>query len=232
VSYRERATAVPGAVLWRSVAGADPGPTLILPDGCLDLLWDGRRLFIAGPDTIAHRYQAAQPGDRCWALRFGGGLGPALLGLPADSLTDRLVDLDDLWPAAAVRRLTEQVADDPAAALSQWLLGQVQRSPADPLGARVVAMAGAGASVATMADRTGLSVRQLHRRCLPLFGYGPRHLGRVLRLQRALARGRAGQPLAEVAAGTGYFDQAHLSREVRALAGTTPTELLAPARRA
>jgi AraC-like DNA-binding protein len=78
-----------------------------------------------------------------------------------------------------------------------------------------------------MAGWLGLSERQLLRGCLPLFGYGPRRLGRILRLNRALAAARAGQPLAEVAAGTGYADQAHLTREVRALAGATPTELLA-----
>lgn len=73
-----------------------------------------------------------------------------------------------------------------------------------------------------MADRLGLSQRQLHRRCLPLLGYGPRHLSRVLRLQRALA---APGSLAEVAHACGYADQAHLSREVRDLTGTTPTAL-------
>jgi AraC-like DNA-binding protein len=72
----------------------------------------------------------------------------------------------------------------------------------------------------------GLSARHLHRRCLPVFGYGPRLLGRVLRLGRALDQARTGAPLAQVAVGCGYVDQAHLSREVRALAGTTPTGLL------
>ncbi|MFD8985382.1 helix-turn-helix domain-containing protein, partial [Streptomyces sp. NPDC059564] len=49
----------------------------------------------------------------------------------------------------------------------------------------------------------------------------PRTLGRVLRLQRALALARRGLPQAEVAHTAGYADQAHLAREVRALAGTT-----------
>jgi AraC-like DNA-binding protein len=77
-----------------------------------------------------------------------------------------------------------------------------------------------------MADRLGLSARQFHRRCLPAFGYGPRHLARVLRLGQALDQARAGVPLAMVAADGGYADQAHLSREVRALTGTTASALL------
>ncbi len=66
----------------------------------------------------------------------------------------------------------------------------------------------------------------IHLRCLPTFGYGPRHLGRVMRFGRALEAIRAGTPLAQVAAECRYADQAHLTREVRALAGTTPTALL------
>jgi AraC-like DNA-binding protein len=225
VSYRESATAVPGAVLWRSRIGPAPSPALILPDGCLDLLWDGRHLFVAGPDTTARRFQR-QPAEQYVALRFSGGLGPALLGVPADALTDRTVDLDELWASAPARRLTEQVAADPIGALTAWLVAVSRRAPADPLGARVAAMASAGVPVAAMADRTGLSARQLQRRCLPLFGYGPRHLARVLRLLRAVDAGRAGLPLAEVAAGAGYCDQAHLSREVRALAGDTPRAVI------
>jgi AraC-like DNA-binding protein len=89
----------------------------------------------------------------------------------------------------------------------------------DPWAPRLVGWLREGRSVRSAADRSGLSERQLHRRCLPLFGYGPKTLGRVLRFDRALALARSGRPFAEVAADAGYADQAHLSREVRALAG-------------
>ena len=60
-------------------------------------------------------------------------------------------------------------------------------------------------------------------------GYGPKTLARILRMRRALDLARAGAPLAEVAVRSGYADQAHLTREVRDLAGVPPTRLLAPA---
>ena len=50
-------------------------------------------------------------------------------------------------------------------------------------------------------------------------------LARILRLQSALARVRAGDSYATVAIERGYSDQAHLARDVRALTGTTLTEL-------
>jgi AraC-type DNA-binding domain-containing proteins len=73
----------------------------------------------------------------------------------------------------------------------------------------------------------GLSPRQLHRRSLDAFGYGPKTLARVLRLNRALTLARAGVELADVAATTGYADQAHFARDVRELTGTTARALLA-----
>jgi AraC-like DNA-binding protein len=79
--------------------------------------------------------------------------------------------------------------------------------------------------VADVADALGYSPRQLHRRLLPVFGYGPQHLSRVLRLVRAVADADTGTRWSDVAQRAGFVDQAHLVREVRALAGVTPTEL-------
>jgi len=216
---------VVGAVLWQHKLGSAPLGTPIMPDGCLDLLWDGNRLFVAGPDT-ATRWHRSPAGTTYVALRFSGGLGPTLLGVPADGLRDRTVNLDELWPEREVRVLTEQVEVDPAAVLEAWVVKRAARCDQDPLGSRVLAMAKEGTPIAVMAERLCISSRQLHRRCLPAFGYGPKHLSRIMRFQRALEEVRRGLPQAQAAAVSGYADQAHLSREVRALAGTTPRGLL------
>jgi AraC-like DNA-binding protein len=86
------------------------------------------------------------------------------------------------------------------------------------------------ASVAGLAGEIGLSERQLHRRCRAAFGYGPKTLDRVLRLQRFLALGNSAHHrygLARLAADAGYADQAHLTHDCRRLTGTTPSALLA-----
>ncbi|MBH0243467.1 helix-turn-helix domain-containing protein, partial [Streptomyces cavourensis] len=110
----------------------------------------------------------------------------------------------------------------PAAALERFALDRMaETGPPDP---RTVAVAEAlrrGGSVAATAADTGLGARQLHRRSLAAFGYGPKTLARILRLQRALALIRTGLPYAEAACAAGCTDQAHLAREMRALAGTT-----------
>ncbi|WP_329441538.1 AraC family transcriptional regulator [Streptomyces sp. NBC_01426] len=223
--YEERASPlVPGAVLWRSDG---PGGA-VLPDGCMDLLWTGGRLLVAGPDTGPHpagEIPGEAPGGPFWGLRFAPGTAPALLGVPAHELRDRRVELAGLWPGAEVRRLAERTGayTDPRDGLEELARARAADSgPPDPVAAAVRAGLRRGRSVAALARDVGLGERQLHRRSLDAFGYGPRTLGRVLRLQRALALLRIGTPQAQVAYAVGYADQAHLGREVRALTGRTP----------
>ncbi|WP_319945529.1 helix-turn-helix domain-containing protein [Nocardia macrotermitis] len=226
--YRERPSrTVPGATVWtRTIGPADDAP--VLPDGCMDLLWLGGRLVVAGPDTRAYSATAA-PGTRISGIRFFPGTAPALLGVPARELLDRRAELDDLWRPARVRPLTEflAAAADPLIGLDR-IAGDVaaEANPADPALGAVVRGLGAGASVAALAASLGLGERRLHRMSLSAFGYGPKMLGRVLRLQRALTLARAGIPFAETAFRAGYADQAHLAREVRELAGTSLARLL------
>ena len=75
--------------------------------------------------------------------------------------------------------------------------------------------------------------RHLGARFRDEFGLSPKTAARVIRfdrarrlLQRRVAAGGA-PALAELAAGGGFFDQAHLAREFRELAGCAPSRWLA-----
>jgi len=236
--YRERVSRLGGgAVVWSRTVGA--GPQRVLPDGCTDLIWADGALLVAGPDTHAHLADGPA-GTRAVGLRFAPGAGPAVLGVPACELRDQRVPLAALWPEAEVRRLVERALDGQVGQAGH--VGQVAQvleavaldrlrdaEPADPVVGEVVAGLSGGRSVAEVARVVGLGARQLHRRSLAAFGYGPKTLGRVLRLNRALELARGGMPFAEVAAVTGYADQAHLAREVRGLTGVPLGGLLGPA---
>jgi AraC-like DNA-binding protein len=145
-----------------------------------------------------------------------------VLGVPADELTDRQVPLDAVCSAADVRRLAE--APDPLAALEEFAWRR-WREP-EPAMVAVAAGARAGRPVGAIADECGLSPRHLQRRCRTTFGYGPKTLARILRLQTAVALARAGRSFADVSVTAGYADQAHLSRDVRALAGVPLGEVV------
>ncbi len=210
------------------VAWERPSPEgdtgLVLPDGCMDLIWTDGTLIVAGPDTRAHG--PGEPGTYA-GLRFPPGTGPAVLGVPAAALRDQRVPLSDIWPAARVRRLAGQVngAADRLSALED-LAARVM-PPADPELGLIVKSLDAGAGVAQTAALAGLGERRLHRRCLDAFGYGPKTLARILRLTRALDLARKGIPFATVAAQAGYADQAHLARDVKDMAGVPLSSLLA-----
>lgn len=219
--YRERASALPGAVIWsRAAAGGEI--SRILPDGCIDLIWSGAGgLIVAGPDTVA-QLATGRRGDRWVGLRFPPGTGPAVLGLPAYELRDRRVPLADVWPDSLVQQILDRAVETgrPGRVLESVAVARLcGNAGPDPAAAEIVGRMGRGETVAATAAALGLSARHLHRRCQNAFGYGPKTLARILRMRRALTLTRAGVPPAEVAAAAGYADQAHLSREVKALAG-------------
>lgn len=200
----------------------------VLPDGCMDLLWIDGRLSVAGPDTRAYR---PEPGfaDRIAGIRFYPGTAPTFLGVPAHELRDARVDLADLWSPADLCIASDLIAraSSPALgleAIARWRAGRADAI--DPVVRFLVAALGSGSSVAAVAEELATGPRRLHRISLAAFGYGPKTLGRVLRLQRALALARGGMGLADVAVASGYADQAHLTRDVREFSGMSPMKLL------
>jgi AraC-like DNA-binding protein len=87
--------------------------------------------------------------------------------------------------------------------------------------------------VSELAAETGWSGRHLASRFRAEIGLGPKEAARVIRFDRARRKllGSAGAGprtgLADLAVACGYFDQAHLAREFRALAGCPPSQWLA-----
>jgi AraC-like DNA-binding protein len=88
---------------------------------------------------------------------------------------------------------------------------------------------GGTARISDLAAETGWSGRHLTSRFRTEIGLTPKAAARVVRFSRArrlLAANAAdtGYHLADLAAACGYFDQAHLAREFRALAGCPPSQ--------
>jgi AraC-like DNA-binding protein len=231
-TYAEWAPPAPlrGAVvcLWRRTAAEELRPAMVLPDGCVDLIWEsGRGAFLAGPDT-GPMPAAMTTGGTLVGVRLRPGAGGPLLGLPLDEVRDRRVDLADLRPAAA-RRLPGVLS--PAEALHRLVTltgGLAVESPPDPaLLASVRLLHDPRVRVNEVGDLVGLGDRQLRRRFTPAVGYGPKTLHRVLRFRRFLRLLAAPAPggLGELALRAGYADQAHLSRETVQLAGLPPAAL-------
>ena len=91
--------------------------------------------------------------------------------------------------------------------------------------------AGAGdVRVRDLAAEVGCSPRHLGELFRREIGLAPKEAARVVRFDRARRRLQARQrpgALAELAADCGYYDQSHLNRDFRSLAGAAPLEWLA-----
>lgn len=226
-------------VAWQARSGAEPHTQRVLPDGCMDLLLSGGDVVVAGPDTTAH-LAASRAGGVTTGLRFRPGALPALLGVPADALRDRRVPLSEVLDPGRCRLLRPDAPGtgdpgDTGRGDVVWLArlalalrtAAVDRPTPAPLPHAALGALVGGVPAAELADRLGVTARTLHRRCVATLGYGPAVARRVLRFRAAAALLYDGVTPAEVAARTGYADQPHLSREVRALAGVSPGSLRA-----
>jgi AraC-like DNA-binding protein len=76
--------------------------------------------------------------------------------------------------------------------------------------------------LAVLGDVAGLSQRQLFRAFRQATGLSPHRYQLQLRVDRAKARIADGEPLAQVAAATGFVDQSHLSRQFHRYVGFPP----------
>jgi AraC-like DNA-binding protein len=164
-----------------------------------------------------------------------------LLGMPAAELSGWVVDLAALGrPELAVLPERLRGAPDWAsrfALVDAALLASVGRSRERPASGEIgwawrrLVAAGGAVPVGELARDVGWSRRHFSERFAREVGLAPKQAARVVRFDRAMAiLRRLGQPerpgsprgLAEVAYACGYFDQAHLSNEFRALAGCSP----------
>lgn len=225
MTYVERPVSSELAVCtWEQIAGVQRTQR-VLPDACVDLIWTGERVIVAGPDT-GPRWVTLAPGSRFVGVRLRPGAAGGVLGVPASELRDVSPDaVDVLGRDSAIALLEALVAGaDPHAVLADAVRTRRVREP-DPLVAAAVERLGRPrATVRSVADDLGVSARQLQRRVGDAVGYGPKMLARVLRFRRLQALAPA--PLAELALEAGYADQAHMTAEVTRLAGVSPARFL------
>jgi len=220
------------ACTWVGATRDDGGYTdRVLPDACIDVIWDGARLFVAGPDT-GPVVGLSAPGTTRVGLRFRPGRAPAFLGVPANEILDQRVDVGELWGERVAARLRDDVAERTPQDVRRVLENRVAAAALEyednAQTTESLLRAAARTDVNTLATELGVTTRTLHRRCVHDFGYGAKTLQQVLRFRRFLAHAETntGATLATLAASAGYADQSHLVRECRRLGGLTPTELL------
>ena len=229
-----------------SIRGAarDPVVHQVLPDGCLDLLFD---LSLGAAVPIPNHPEAAVVGCMTrplpveyrgqvalFAVRFRPGCAAGFLRADARELTNRVAALADLWGAEGTALFEALAASgsgagDPVRVMDEALLDRLEKATVQSDALMVEATArivrsGGRMKVADLARSLGISRRQLERRFPATAGTSPKTAARVARFRQVVdaLHARPSDSLSRLALRQGYADQAHMTREFKALAGRSP----------
>jgi AraC-like DNA-binding protein len=227
---------VPGLVDIAMIA--HPSVTLVVD------LTEGGRYRLRRPRAAVARQlrRRAPPGQlraggwrgECLQIRLSPIAASAALGASAE-LTGIVAALEDVWGRDA-----GQFADRLRVAMS-W--DERFSIAADVLGRRLDARPSAEPEVAYtwrrtltsrgrvrvdgLADEVGWSRKRLWSRFQSQLGITPKRAAQLVRFDHAAHLLAAGHRAASVAADSGYADQSHLHREVKAITGLTPSVVAA-----
>jgi len=224
-------------------------PERVVPDGCPEIIVHladrfarrvGERwvvqpqLFLVGTLTRPWLLRAGRR-VRTLGIRFRPGQLHRLLRFRMDLGTDREVPLRDVVGESSARELklgiSEQRTDSGRFEVAEsWLLRRLRAAPPKTLSSRcqpaldLILEARGQARIDAVAESLGWSRRRLERLFRDEIGVSPKLYSRIVRLNVALASlDAAERPSAvDFALDAGYFDQAHLLRDFRSLAGRTP----------
>lgn len=214
----------------------------VLPDGCIDLVFRGGPNGASGDGRLFTSALIERPiffraGDPVWfvGVRFRPAMARAALDVDPADCRDRDIRAREIDAAfgALEQRLQESTSPDQALAILRHAVDdRLARSNRDVTPMRVrealslLARGGEAAHVRRVARALGIAERSLHRDLTRWTGLAPKSMARILRMQRTIAAIRSGRaPLAHLALRMGYADQAHMTRELKDLAGFTPSEI-------
>jgi AraC-like DNA-binding protein len=240
------------ACVWRLTDDAPAGtPQTIYPDGRCELLvhlapppecWDMETGWLRQAPTLfaaqrltAVRLRVTQPLD-CLGLRLRPAASGLVAGASLGAHRDRIVDLAGIDRAFSrnLRAAMREFAQGNAERLWQLLARACARHELDArmelAAARLESSAGK-IRIETAARAAGMSMRGFQIRFRQSVGTTPKEFARLMRLQATLHALDGDTRLSDLAADTGFSDQAHATRELQRVTGLTPARLRAELRR-
>jgi len=220
---------------WRQQHPAVPGfhrPVRVLPAVVIDVVINRGDAFtvedrrgrsalpavhLVGPLTRSIQVRATGTTDLT-VIRLQPWLLGALCRVPLSELTNSIVAASELGlegplsSANLPKYLWEKLA---SVTPDQTVLAALERIEAT----------GGQEDISTLADSLGVGARYLRRRFRHQIGFGPKTAASIVRCQRALWLLRQSVRPPEVALEAGFVDQAHLTKALRQVIGTTPGDI-------
>lgn len=219
----------------------------VLPDGCIDIIFNlGDPLRHRDHDSFAENsYRQYVVGAmrkpmlvgmkgqiHLIAIRFKPGGAFPFLRLPAHELSDRSVQLDDVWKDMDAT-LAEQLIELPTLPQRIAFIDNVMQerlatmnSP-DRLLNNAIATIEQGKgqiSIEQLGNSLDISPRHLERKFREQVGFSPKIFSRIMRVQYAieLLQKQTKPDWGDIVFMAGFYDQAHFIREFKGFSGLTP----------
>jgi AraC-like DNA-binding protein len=223
-------------VRW-DLRGQPPRQQATLPHPNFHLVVEQGEANIYGVQT--GRFERCLEGrDFVFGIKFKAGAFQPFLGAPASTLANRVVPSSTVFSSPGldlVPRVSSGASvDDMADAAQSFLLAHLPAPDPNVIRASTLVAAIAGdpgiPSVDRLASIAAIDKRALQRLFQKYVGIGPKWVIQRYRLHEAIARMHHHPRIdwAALAQELGYFDQAHFSRDFRALVGQAPGEYARP----
>jgi AraC-like DNA-binding protein len=219
-------------VAW-DLRGQDPYVQKTLPYPCVHLVFDPGRTAIFGVMHGAFRYQLEGQG-RVLGVRFRPGGFRGLLKAPLRTITDRTMPLESIYEldSAAAEARVFAAADDAGMIQSAEAILRTRIPPADATVDLVHGIVSRIESdrainrVDELAVKVDLGARALQRLFSDYVGVTPKWVIRRFRLHDAASRLANAEALnlTHLAHELGYSDQAHFTRDFKAIVGRAPSD--------
>lgn len=219
----------------------------ILPDGCMELIFHYGDEYVSNiaeqqttqsaPVVIGQIKKAItiQPGGQTgiFSVRFHPWGFTALSGIPANELTEQVVEAEHIWGKEIIS-IKEQLAQADAhkklKIVEQFLLRILNtRTPGKLAKTNTIAPVlgymqqhKGNVAVAHLAYQCNMSVRNFNRTVSDATGLSPKLLARITRLQAFLNTHTNNATFTDSLYKCGYYDQAHFIREFKEIANATP----------
>src|SRR5262245_15838553 len=189
------------ACAWTSET--EVGSHLVIPDGCVDLLFEAEQgtLSIVGTMSRALRVDGESDRQRFFGIRFKPGGAAVILRERVDAFTDRICA--DVVHDLVRDRIAN--AQDPLTAMQSYLSARILDTPEVRVArALQVLIRDPGARIERIAETLGTTRQHLRRLFLEHTGLSPKAFARIVRVRRFVRSKDAS--LARVAIDAGYAD--------------------------
>lgn len=226
----------------------------ILPDGCTDFIFtlgevaqvagssfvmQPYRSFFVGPMTRYSELVTCTPTVHMLGIRFLPCGLFRFMDLPLAELTNQRIDTHDL-PDFFPPFFTEELSEQPhfkarIDLIEKWLIKSLAHTgqSCGPIhsAVRQINRYHGRLPISTLAANACLCPRHFERRFKHLTGFSPKEYSRIMKFRYAVEKLRhtPSGNLLSTAVDAGYYDAAHLAKEIRTLSGSTASSFLSSA---